>query len=68
VFVVLRIINLGTQAQCLLVDGFFLNIRLIEPDFELTKPSTGQEYNKNNHNRKKKTKTGVTSYRYKHKC
>jgi hypothetical protein len=40
---------------------FFLNRRLDEPDFELTKPSTGQAYNDttNNQRKEKETKLGL---------
>jgi hypothetical protein len=45
--------NLGVYTEII-----FLNRRLEEPDFELTKPSTGQDYMSTN---KHKTKTGDTS-------
>jgi hypothetical protein len=47
--------------------GIFFNIRLDEPSFELTNPSTGQEYRVacNKEKRKEKKKTGDTSSRYK---
>jgi hypothetical protein len=36
-------------------------MRLAEPDFELTKPSTGKDYNGTNNKAKEKEKTGVAS-------